>query len=278
MKYQGSKRRILKDILPIILKERKEGQVFVEPFCGSAIISQNVDAPVIASDAHYYLVELLRAIQNGWKPPEHVSQDYYYYIRQIYKRLEGGLITYNENVRRHGEHIDAIIGFVGFCSSYSGKWFGGYARSKNSRGEPRNHADEQKRNLDKRAPLIQHIEFECSSYKNLTIPPSSLIYCDPPYAKTTKYKEVGRRRVIQEKSNIHNTHNAHVIQAPDKKGFSHEDFWTWCRERRDEGHTIFVSEYEAPDDMVCVWQKPLISSLTKNTGAKVGMEKLFIVP
>jgi len=34
MKYMGSKTRIAKYILPIMLKERKEGQVWVEPFVG----------------------------------------------------------------------------------------------------------------------------------------------------------------------------------------------------------------------------------------------------
>ena len=37
MKYQGSKRRIAKDILPIILRDRKNGQFYVEPFVGGVI-------------------------------------------------------------------------------------------------------------------------------------------------------------------------------------------------------------------------------------------------
>jgi DNA adenine methylase len=42
-----------------------------------------------------------------------------------------------------------------------------------------------------------------------------------------------------------------------------------------KGHIIFVSEYNAPDDFECVWQKEIVSSLAKNTGAKRGVEKLF---
>lgn len=34
MKYLGSKARIAKEILPIILKDRKVGQYYVEPFVG----------------------------------------------------------------------------------------------------------------------------------------------------------------------------------------------------------------------------------------------------
>ena len=36
MKYMGSKNRIAKHILPIILKDRKENQYYVEPFVGGA--------------------------------------------------------------------------------------------------------------------------------------------------------------------------------------------------------------------------------------------------
>jgi DNA adenine methylase len=74
-----------------------------------------------------------------------------------------------------------------------------------------------------------------------------IIYADPPYAKTTGYKDK----------------------------FDHEQFWKWCREKKAEGHAIFVSEYDAPADFICVWDKQVNSSLTKNTGAKKAVEKLF---
>lgn len=38
---------------------------------------------------------------------------------------------------------------------------------------------------------------------------------------------------------------------------------------------VFISEYNAPDDFECVWSKEIVSSLTKNTGGKTGIEKLF---
>lgn len=37
MKYLGSKNKISHLLLPIILKNRKEGQYYVEPFMGGAI-------------------------------------------------------------------------------------------------------------------------------------------------------------------------------------------------------------------------------------------------
>ena len=59
--------------------------------------------------------------------------------------------------------------------------------------------------------------------------------------------------------------------------FDHDKFWQWVRNKTNDGHTVFVSEYTAPNDFECVWQKEIVSSLTKNTGSKIGIEKLFIL-
>ena len=43
-----------------------------------------------------------------------------------------------------------------------------------------------------------------------------------------------------------------------------------------QNHKVFISEYNAPDDFVSVWQKEITSSLGKDTGSKKGVEKLFV--
>ena len=43
MKYMGSKARFVNEILPIILKDRKENQWFVDLFCGGCSIAQEVE-------------------------------------------------------------------------------------------------------------------------------------------------------------------------------------------------------------------------------------------
>lgn len=43
MKYMGSKARHAKELLPIILKDRKPGQWYVEPFVGGANMIDKVD-------------------------------------------------------------------------------------------------------------------------------------------------------------------------------------------------------------------------------------------
>lgn len=45
-----------------------------------------------------------------------------------------------------------------------------------------------------------------------------------------------------------------------------------------QGHTVYVSEYKAPNDFECVWKKEAKSSLSANGkigGNKLSVEKLF---
>ena len=59
----GSKARISKDILPLILKDRKSNQYYVEPFIGGANTISKVDGKRIGSDINPYLIILLKSIQ-----------------------------------------------------------------------------------------------------------------------------------------------------------------------------------------------------------------------
>ena len=69
MKYMGSKARIAKDILPIILKDRiSEEQYYVEPFCGGCNLIDKVKGNRIASDINPYLIAMWQAVSNGWLP------------------------------------------------------------------------------------------------------------------------------------------------------------------------------------------------------------------
>jgi len=231
MKYMGSKNRHAKEILNIILKERKKEQYYVEPFCGGFNIIDKVNGNRIANDIHYYLVELFKAIQSGWQPPDFVSNEMYNEIR-INKSL----------------YKPELVGFVGFGCSYSGKWFGGYARGNDNNNNPRNYCLESKKNILAQFKGLQGIEICNKNYWELEIPNNSIIYCDPPYAGTTKYKDT----------------------------FDHNKFWQWCEQKAKEGHKVFVSEYNAPENWKCVWQKEVHNTLVQNTGEKTGIEKLFI--
>jgi len=94
---------------------------------------------------------------------------------------------------------------------------------------------------------LKGIVIKNESYVDLQIPDGSVVYCDPPYANTTKYKD----------------------------GFNHELFWAWVRGLVSQGHDVFVSEYVAPEDFVSVWSKTVNNTLVKDTGSKTGVERLF---
>ena len=226
----GSKNRIAKHILPIILKDRKPDQWYVEPFVGGANMIDKVDGKRIGADINRYLVSLLKSLSEGWLPPKKITLGEYNYAKENYKSLD--------------EHY---VGYVAFQLSYGSMWFGSYRRDNEGK---RDYSLEAYRNVVKQAPNLKDVEFILSSYKDLEIPYCSIIYCDPPYANTAKYKG-------------------------NEGDFNHEEFWQWCRDKKAEGHTIFISEYNAPEDFECVWKKEVNSSLTKDTGAKKATEKLF---
>jgi len=222
----GSKARIAKHILPIILKDRKPGQYYVEPFVGGANLIDKVDGNRIGADINEYLIALLQALASGWVP-SHISESEYKEVRDI-----KGLYDLHE------------IGFAGLVCTYSAKFFGGYAQPKNGR----NYVDEGIRNCLAQAPFLKGVKFVCSAYSFLEIPDSSIVYCDPPYEGTTGYKT---------------------------GAFNHAAFWQWCRDKSLQGHSVFISEYNAPEDFTVIWQGEINMTLAQGKGKKA-LEKLFV--
>ena len=228
MKYMGSKNRIAKYLLPIILKDRKPNQWYVEPFVGGANMIDKVDGNRIGFDINPYLIDCLRWISEGNEPPKELTENEYNNIK-----------VNKDNYPKY------LVGYAGFQLSYGGKFFGGYRRDKEGK---RNYSLEAYNNTVKQQKNIRDVVFECRDYKNFIPKEECIIYCDPPYEGTTKYKN----------------------------DFNHLEFWEWCRQRAKEGHKVFISEYKAPNDFKCVWKKEITSSLTKNTGSKKGVENLFV--
>ena len=205
MRYMGSKNRIAKHILPIMLAERKPEQWWVEPFVGGANMIDKVEGKRMGNDSHEFLIALLVALRDGYIPPTDISKELYYAIKS-----------------KPQEYPKELVGFVGFLCSFGGQWFGGYAFNKKGV----NYAERGSRCLVKQAKNFDGIVFKSGSYLALEIPENSLIYCDPPYANTCKYKGTD--------------------------DFNHDVFWDWCRTKTKSGHTVFISEYSAPNDFVCV--------------------------
>ena len=229
MKYMGSKARIAKHILPIMLKDREhDNQYFVEPFVGGANIIEHVTGKRIGADTNRYLVAMLKAASLGWLPPKNFTEDQYKELRLNKEKFP-----------------EELVGYVGFALSYGGKFFGGWCRD--SAGN-RNYVDEAYRNAVKQFPKLEGVEFVNCQYHELEIPTNSIVYCDPPYKNTTSYS-----------SDI----------------FDYNHFYNYCRGLKILGHSVYVSEYDMPDDFTIVWEKEISSSLTADTGSKKATEKLF---
>ncbi len=227
----GSKARFAKDLLPIILKDRKPNQTYLEPFSGGMNMIEKVDGIRIANDQHQELMAMWQAlIYDHWDPPQSVSEDEYTHIK------------YNQE-----DHPKHLIGYVGF-NSFGGKWFAGYRRDKEGK---RDYWGEHYRNITKQVPKLENIILSCQSYTELDIPKQSIVYCDPPYASTTKYRDT----------------------------FDHGIFWDWCRQQSKAGHQVFISEYNAPEDFKCIWEKPAKTTFSwhaENLSTKKSTERLFV--
>lgn len=232
MIYLGSKRRIAKHIIPIMVEEANKRGIttWVEPFVGGANLIDKVpdNFTRVGYDFFEHTIYALKDIRDNLESlPKGVSEEYY-------KSLLG-------------TPPSPITSWVRFVCSFGSKFEGGYAR--NSRGD--NYAKAGYNNAKKQHPLLQGIEFEYSDYKDLNIK-DSLIYCDPPYQKTTGYKT---------------------------GDFNHEEFFEWCREQKDKGNIVFVSEYEAPEDFKVVWSGEVLTDVSNNSKDKgfKAVEKLFLV-
>ena len=232
MKYMGSKNRIAKYIVPILEKAYYDNkcEIFIDACCGGCNLIDKINPtiPRYANDINEYLIEMWKALQNGWMPKDYYSKDEYNY--------------YKDSSEKH------IKGYIGFNCSYSGKWFGGFAGIVQTKGGERNYQDEAKRNILNQIKNLKGVIFSNKSILDIKPNKKALIYCDIPYKDTTKYKDK----------------------------LDHDNFYEWCREMKKQGHTIFISEYNMPEDFICVWESnPISSSLTKNTGSKKSIEKLF---
>ena len=231
MKYMGSKNRIAKDILPIILKDRKEGQWYIEPFVGGANMIDKVTGNRVGLDTNEYLIEALKLIRDDpYSIPEIITESDY-------------------NNMKLNKNVDGLTGFTAFSMSFGGKFFGGYRRDKKgSKGCIENMKTQTRRsreNAIKQSPYLKGVHFEVKDYKKLITTEKCIIYCDPPYENTTKYRD----------------------------SFNHKEYWDWVRFQVKKGNSVFCSEYNAPEDFVCVWEKEISTTIG---GSKKDIEKLFV--
>ena len=244
MKYVGSKNRIAKELLPIMLEEAKKNNIkkWVEPFVGGGNMIDKVsgDFEKLGIDNNEYLIEMFNSLKKGWIPPDYISEDVWKDVRQ----------KMDEAYEKH---------FIGFCRlgcSFGADWNGGFARNVKKdkpnaeilNSTTKSYCKQSKNNLLKQLPNLIDVNFVYGDYKSFDFE-NCLIYCDPPYEGTISYKE---------------------------GSFNYVEFWEWVR-KMSLKNIVFVSEYNAPDDFECVWSGELKTNFaSQRKGAtNNATEKLF---
>lgn len=237
----GGKAKIAKYFLPIILKDRESNQWFVEPFVGGANVMNKVGGNRIGADINPYMIEFLKTIRdNPNKLPPRITREQY------------------DDIRANPEkYPKALVGFAGSTCSFSGKWFNSFV------GEPKfypsvqrvkDYIQENLNVIQREAPKLKGALFFTASYDELDIPENSIIYCDPPY-----------QGVDQKYHGITNNN------------FDSEKFFKWCEKMVEKGHSVFVSEHNAPNHWNVVWQKDFKRTLGTSISGVSVTDKVFQV-
>ena len=237
----GSKAKIAKHIVPIIqnIINTDKNLGYFEPFAGGMNIIDKIQCQQrVAFDINKYLIALFVYLQSGGVLPNDITYKDYCHVR--------------DNIARN-MYPDWYVGCAGFLASYNGRFFdGGYAKEGDEitpNGiRHRNYYHEAKANILKQIQNLKSVAFGCYSYEAI-VPSNCVIYCDPPYAGTKQYAN--------------------------SKKFDHDVFWNKMREWRQKGNIILISEQQAPDDFVCIWEHDV--SRTINAKNKTSAtEKLFV--
>lgn len=240
MKYMGSKSRIKKYIVPILQKliDDNDIKMYIETMVGGGNVIDSISCDIkIGNDISTPLIEFWKHMQktNGTDLPLEVTRGHYVDVKN------------NQSTDKYPKWY---IGAIGYLASYNGRYFdGGYAKTVITKtGVVRNYYDESRRNVIKQIQSLKDVMFTNKDYQEMKVVKNTLIYCDIPYANTQNYNTFGE--------------------------FNHTSFWDWVR-KFSENNIVVVSELNAPDDFICIWEQEIVRTLD-NKNRNKSVEKLFI--
>ncbi len=224
MRYLGGKSRIAKQLAAVIDQHRQPGQLVWDAFCGglSMSVALRKNGPVWSTDANVALIAMHAAVQAGWDPPGYVTAEEYDAARSL-------------------PDTDPRKAFCAICCSFSGKWFGGYARSG-----ARNYASNGRNALLKSRfdACLSVVDFNAIEPQ----PTAAMLYLDPPYAGTTGYAGV----------------------PPFDTSKFIQRVLGWAKRTH-----VFVSEYAFPVGEV-VWERAQITTVSRDKSKYVpAIERLY---
>ena len=193
MQYLGGKAKIgtrIADAMAV-----PPSATYYEPFCGMLGVLRHVRCRRrVASDARLAVITFWRAVQAGWLPPTTLDEDGYAALKAA------------------DDPLDPRTAWAAAGCSFGGRWWGGFARGHTDPSVAHRAAAEA-------VPHLRGVEFVHRDYADLDPDPGSVVYCDPPYAGTTDYPDVGP--------------------------FDHRAFWRTAS-RWSRASTVYVSEFTGP--------------------------------
>lgn len=236
MQYMGSKNRFAKELVPIIQSYiTSDTKGYLEPFVGGGNVIDKINCTnKYGCDLNEYLIELLKHIQNNISDiPDFITKDEY---KEVKDNKEKYPIWYQ--------------GLIGFCS-FGCKFWGGFMASE--KGETKGERTKSYfKSIKKQSSNLKNITFKHCSFQDVNDIKGYVIYCDPPYKGTTKYKT---------------------------DPFPYDDYYDWVR-KMSKNNIVLCSEYEMPSDFKCIWEKEtnvnFDSNRSKNDNKNKRTEKLFI--
>jgi len=131
----GSKNRIAKHILPIMLEYREPGMAWIEPFVGGANMIDKVDGKRIGADKNKYTIQALVSIRD--------------FVDDLPKNNSAFTESEYKDLKLSDAHPHK--GYLGYACSYSGKWLGGWCRDG---ARKRDYVREAYRNAVKQSQII----------------------------------------------------------------------------------------------------------------------------
>ena len=174
MRYLGNKQKYGKEIYNAIVEDitgglfgggRELPKNWVEPFVGSGGMIENVPPTFnrYGNDKNKYIIAMHKAVQNGWLPPDSISEDEYKHIKD-----------------NKDSYPPELVGFVGFACAFGCVFFDSYAKGVEN-GIVRDYLMDSKKALKLSKPQLQTVVFTEGDYRSINIPDNSIVYCDPPY-------------------------------------------------------------------------------------------------
>lgn len=243
MQYQGGKTLIARRLSETILNHTDARTDYYEPFVGSAGMAAHMGKHFRRahySDLHGPLILMWQAAHAGYI----MHGDPAHFFPADIDRAD---YDYHKSAQPHSP----ATALIGFGSGFGGKYYGSYAGvdARFTDGRTYHHLARRKVAEKLKGALAQEITtFTHAPYNEITPPPGSVVCCDPPYAGTTAYTT---------------------------GGFDHEAFWEWCREQARRGCHVYVSEYNAPDDFTCIFEREKRVTLSASSNTARAVERLY---